>query len=60
MQVQRPLHLGKFPGRSLAATGGTDSVLSRLFYVSDVNIHTSFLIDRGSKVSAILPSVSDR
>ena len=58
--MQRPLHLGKHPGRSLAATGVTGPVLSRLFYVSDVHTHTSFLIDTGSEVSAIPPSVSDR
>ena len=58
--MQRPLHLGKRPGQSLAATGVTSPVLSRLFYVSDVHTHTSFLIDTGSEVSAIPPSVSDR
>ena len=60
MQVQRPLHLGKCPGRSPAVTGVIGPVLSRLFYVSDVHTHTSFLIDTGSEVSAIPPSVSDR
>ena len=36
----------------------TGPVLSRLFYVSDIHTHTSFLIDTGSEVSA--PSISDR
>ena len=53
MKVQRPLYL------SLALTGVTGPVLSRLFYVGHVHTHTSFLIDTRSEVSAILPSVSD-
>ena len=60
MQVQRPLHLGKCPGKSLAATGVIGPVFSHLFYVSDVRTHTSFLLDTGSEVSAIPPSASDR
>ena len=42
------------------ATGVTGSPHSRLFYVSDSNSHTSFLVDTGFKVSVIPPSTAER
>ena len=54
------MQLGKLPGRTLAATGAPGPLLSRLFFVSDRNIHTRFLVDTGSEVSAIPPSSADR
>ena len=44
----------------LAATGVPGPPHSRLFYVSDRTTHTRFLVDTGSEVSAIPPSLADR
>ena len=52
--------LGKRDGQALVATGVTGQNSSRLFYVSDSNSHTYFLVDTGSEVSAIPPSSTDR
>ena len=54
------LHLGKRMSRTLAATDATGSTPSRLFYVRDAHTNTSFLVDTGSEVSVIPPTVSDR
>ena len=40
--------------------GATGQPISRLFYVSDNNTYTRFLIDTGSEVSVIPPSPSTR
>ena len=58
--MQRSLQLGKRPGRTLAATSATGLPhLSRLFYVRDTHTGTQFLVDTGSEVSVIPPSLSD-
>lgn len=51
----------KLPGRTLMATGvaGPDQH-SRLFYVVDKNTGTRFLVDTGSEVSVLPPSLSDQ
>ena len=58
--MQGPVQLGKLPGRTLAATGVSGPPPSRLFFVSDCNTHTRFLVDTGSEVSTIPPSPADR
>ena len=58
--MQGPVQLGKLPSRTLAATGVPGPPLSRLFFVTDHNTHTRFLVDTGSEVSAIPPSSADR
>ena len=58
--MQRPVWLGKRPGRTLAATGVPGPPTSRLFHVLDPHTHTQFLVDTGSEVSAIPPSPADR
>ena len=58
--MSAPVQLGKLPGRTLAATGGTgQNVNSRLFYVHDAHIHTLFLVDTGSEVRVIPPTTAD-
>ena len=42
------------------ATGVPGHLSSRLFYISDNNTHTRFLIDTGSEVSVIPPTPTDR
>ena len=58
------LQLGKRLGRTLAATGVSGppqpSSSSRLFFVRDTHMHTCFLVDTGSEVSAIPPTHADR
>ena len=58
--MQRPLQLGKRPGRTLAVTSDPGPYLSRLLYVRDMHTHLCFLIDTGSEVSVIPPSSHDR
>ena len=55
-----PLHLGKRLGRTLAATGVSGPIASRLFFVSDAHTKTHFLVDTGSEVSVIPPTPTDR
>ena len=54
------MQLGKLQSRTLAATGVPGPPPSRLFFVSDTNTHTRFLVDTGSEVSVIPPSPADR
>ena len=54
------MQLGKLPGRTLAATSAAGPNPSCLFYVTDKNTRTCFLVDTGSEVSAIPPSFSER
>ena len=55
------VQLGKLPGRTLAATGGTGQIVNRrLFCVHDSHTHTRFLVDTGSEVSVIPPTTADR
>ncbi len=54
------MQLGKRSGWSLAATGVSGPNCSCLFYVTDKNTQTQFLVDTGSKVSVLSPSSSDR
>ena len=58
--MQRPVRLGKHPGRTLAATGVPVPPTSHLFHVLDPHTRTQFLVDTGSEVSAIPPSPADR
>ena len=50
----------KLPGRTLMATSVAGPTHSRLFYVTDKVTGTRFLVDTGSEVSVIPPSLSDR
>ena len=43
----------------LAATDVSGQQFSRLFHVSDTNMHTQFLVDTGSEVSVIAPTPAD-
>ena len=52
--MQGTVQLGKRLGRTLAATGVTGHLSSRLFYVKDAHTNKHFLIDTGSEVSVIL------
>ncbi len=53
------MQLGKLSGLSLAATGVSGPNCSRLFYVTDKNTQTQFLVDTDSEVSVLSPSSSD-
>ena len=58
--MQGTLYMGfKQAGRTLAATGVAGPPHSRLFYVVDKVTGTRFLVDTGSEVSVIPPSLSD-
>ena len=57
--MQGAMQLGKWPSRTLAATGATGPLHNRLFFVSDTTMHTRFLVDTGSEVSVIPPSPAD-
>ena len=50
----------KHPDQTLAATGVSGQHFTRLFYVSDTNMHTQFLVDTGSEVSVIPSTPADR
>ena len=53
--------LGKLLGRTLAATGGTGPIsTSCRFFVRDAHTNKHFLVDTGSEVSVIPPTVTDR
>lgn len=54
------LQLGKRIGRTLAATGTSGFTTSRLFYVRDTHTNARFLVDTGSEVSVIPPTIADR
>ena len=54
------LQLGKRIGRTLAATGTSGLTTSRLFYVRDTHTNARFLVDTGSEVSVIPPTIADR
>ena len=54
------LQLGKLLGQPLVATGVSGLTPSRLFYVSDSNSNSQFLVDTGSEVSVIPPTPDDR
>ena len=59
--MQGTLHLVFKPsGRTLAATGATGLSHSRLFYITDKVTGTRFLVDTGSEVSVVPPSLPDR
>lgn len=58
--MQGSLQLGKLPGRTLTATSVAGPTISRLFYVADKVTGIRFLVDTGSEVSVIPPSLSDR
>ncbi len=47
-------------GPTLAATGAPGLSNSHLFFVRDAHTHTQFLVDTGSEVSAIPPTLADR
>ena len=53
-------NVGKWPGRSLAATSVTGLLTSRLFYVSDKATGRRYLVDTGAEVSVIPPSRVER
>ena len=53
------LQLGKRIGRTLAATATSGLIASRLFYVRDTHTNTRFLVDTGSEVSVIPPTIAD-
>lgn len=52
--------IGKRSGQSLAATGATGLLPSRLFYVTDRPTGLRFLVDTGAEVSVIPPSRAER
>ena len=52
--------IGKRSGQSLAATGTTGLLLSRLFYVTNRPTGLRFLVDTGAEVSVIPPSRAER
>ena len=51
--------VGKTP-RPDASGDGCSRPLSQLFFVSDCNMHTRFLVDTGSEVSVILPTPAEQ
>ena len=54
--MQRTLHTRfKHSGRALAATSVSGPVNSRLFYITDQDTGTRFLVDTGAEVSIIPP-----
>ena len=54
--MQRTLHTRfKHSGRALAAMSVSGPVNSRLFYITDQDTGTRFLVDTGAEVSIIPP-----
>ena len=45
----------KLPGQTLAVTGVSGPLLSRLFYIQDTHTGVRFLVDTESEVSVIPP-----
>ena len=56
--MQAAMQLGKFQGRTLAATNAPGQCHSCLFFIKDLHTHTRFLVDTGSEVSVVPPSLT--
>ena len=57
--MPEPLQLEKLSGQALAATSHTGHPQSRLFFATDAQTHTKFLVNTESEVSIISPTPVD-